>query len=80
MASRECITADAVHLRPTAQARTRAALLTVTVGHRRLRAGPKRMTQAIRIALPSRRNVVTVGVRLRDGRRASKTVVYRRCR
>jgi hypothetical protein len=77
---RTCIRADAVHLRPTAQARTPVALVTVAVGHGRLRAGPGRMTHAIRIALPSRRTVVTVAVRLRDGSRAKKTVVYLRCR
>jgi hypothetical protein len=77
---RTCIKADAIRLRPTAQARARLALVTVAVGHRRLRAGPKRMTHAIRIALPSRRTVVTLAVRLRDGSRAHKTLVYRRCR
>jgi hypothetical protein len=53
--------------------------VTVTIGQRRISAGPDRLEQPVGVRLRSRRTVVSVALRLNDGTRLSQALIYRRC-
>jgi hypothetical protein len=74
-----CIAGRVIHVRARPAARRRIALLTVTVGARRVSAGPHRLAHGLGVRLGSRRTMVKVALRLDDGTRLARTLTYRRC-